>query len=411
MAEVKKIAMIYREVGTCGGIQRGASFQIGQFREWGYDPVVLTEADLGTDGERAMRLEKALREHRADLVIEHDAYDEAKLSADIAAAHRVHVPIVVFWHSVFSWMFASGNRKASDFAPLLRQCDAVIALSKTDETYFRMIGCRSLAIHYRDADLMQDFNRTVHPHRVVWMGRFVALKRPLDAIRIVERLRENVPDVELVVLGDGNPEDRAELECYLRDHPALRPAVRLEGYQKDVRPYLEKAGAGLVTSKFEGYCHAIVEMKMASIPVVSYAMPYLETLDKGTGAFQVPQGDVESAAAALAKLFQDPEECRRQGLAARASFEDLCAFDERGAYERLFSDLARPWAESTLTAVSPEMSVRVLDVLTDHAVTGFSAVSARVRRKTVERERGVPGFRGKIARLLFRIGRRLCGWR
>ena len=403
-----RIAMIYREIGTCGGIQRGASFQVGQFRAWGYEPVVLTEADLGTGEDRGARLEKALLGHRVDLVIEHDAYAEKKLSADIAAAHRVHVPIVVFWHSVFSWMFASGSRKAGDFAPLLRQCDAVIALSKTDEAYFRMIGCRSLAIHYRDADLMEGFSRTVHPHRIVWMGRFVALKMPLDAIRIVERLRADVPDAELVVLGDGKPEERAELERYLRDRPALRSAVRLEGFQKDVRPYLEEAGAGLVTSRFEGYCHAIVEMKMASLPVVSYAMPYLETLAEGTGAFQVPQGDVESAAAALAKLFRDPEECRRQGLAARKSFEDLCAFDERGAYGRLFADLARPRAESTLTDVAPEMSARVLDVLTDHAVMGFSAVSARMGRKTIERERGVPGLRGRIARLLLRIGRKLC---
>lgn len=400
--------MIYRAIGTCGGIQRGASFQIRQFREWGYEPVVLTEADLGTDGNRAERLEKALREHQVNLVIEHDAYDESKLSADIATAHRVHIPIVVFWHSVFSWMFATGNSRALTFSMLLRQSDAVIALSKMDEAYFRMVGCRSLAIHYRDTDLMDGFVRTAHPHRVVWMGRFVPLKRPLDAIRIVERLQTIVPDAELVMLGDGSPGEREELQRYLRDRPALRSAVHLEGYQENVRPYLEVAGAGLVTSRFEGYCHAIVEMKMASLPVVSYAMPYLETLDEGTGSLQVPQGDVESAAAALARLFQDPEECRLQGITARKAFADLCSFDERGAYERLFADLERPRAESTLTVVSPEMSARVLDVLMDHAVMGFSAVSARIRRKTEERERGVLGFRGKIARLLLKAGRRLC---
>lgn len=404
-----RIAMIYREVGTCGGIQRGASFQVGQFRTWEYEPVVLTEADLGTGEDRGARLERALREHRVDLVIEHDAYAEKKLSADIDAAHRAQVPIVVFWHSVFSWMLASGLSTADAFGPLFRRCDAVITLSRVDEAYFRLLGCRALAIHYRDADFMEGYARTSHPHRVVWMGRLVDLKRPLDAVKILERLRVNVPDAELVMLGDGEPDVQAVVDAYLGIRPALREAVRLEGFQQNVRPYLESSGAGLVTSKFEGYCHAIVEMKMASLPVVSYAMPYLETLDEGTGAFQVAQGDVEAAAAALTALFRNPEECRRQGAAARRSYERICAFDERGAYARLFADVVRPRAESTLTDVAPEMSVRVLDVLTDHAVMGFSAVSARVRRKTAERERGVPGLRGKIARLLLRMGRKLCG--
>ena len=44
---VHRIAMIYREVETCGGIQRGASFQANQFRGWGIEPVILSEADLG----------------------------------------------------------------------------------------------------------------------------------------------------------------------------------------------------------------------------------------------------------------------------------------------------------------------------------------------------------------------------
>ena len=59
--------MIYREIGTCGGIQRGASFQINQFEKWGYEPIVLTEHDLGAVDERQARLVEILRAVRAKI--------------------------------------------------------------------------------------------------------------------------------------------------------------------------------------------------------------------------------------------------------------------------------------------------------------------------------------------------------
>ena len=167
MKTVNRIAMIYREVGTCGGIQRGASFQVGQFKEWGYEPIVLTEADLGRGEGRSARLAAILRERNADVIIEHDAYSEDKLSADISAAKNVGVPIVVFWHSVFSWMIANGNSHVQAIFRLLRMADALITLSATDEAFFRMMGCRALAIPYCDADLMPGFVRRGHSHNVL----------------------------------------------------------------------------------------------------------------------------------------------------------------------------------------------------------------------------------------------------
>ena len=408
MKDVRKIAMIYREIGTCGGIQRGASFQVGQFREWGYEPIVLTEKELGRDEGRAARLAAILREQNADIVIEHDTYNKAKLSADIAAARDAGVPFVLFWHSVFSCLIASGFRKAADIYPLVREAAAVIALTKTDEAFFRLIGLRALAIPYCDADLMEGFTRRDYPHRVVWMGRFVPEKRVKDAVLIAKRLREKVSDAELVILGGGTPEEERELAAFIRANRLPKGAVTFAGYQKDVRPYLESAGAGLVTSEFEGFCHAIVEMKMASLPVVSYAMPYLETLKEGTGAVQVAQGDVEAAADRLAMLFSNPDETARHGARARRAYEELRAFDQRGAYERLFADLAEPDERSTLLAADLASAPRLFDILVRHGVTGLGALERRVERRLTG-SRDVPGIRGKIGRLLVKLGKRFCG--
>ena len=407
MKDVRRIAMIYREIGTCGGIQRGASFQVGQFQEWGYEPIVLTEKELGRDEGRAARLASILRERKADVVIEHDTYNKAKLSADIAAARDVGLPFVIFWHSVFSCLIASGFKKAADIYPLLKEADAMIALAPADEAFFRLIGLRALAIPYCDADLMVGFERTSHPHAVVWMGRFVPEKRVKDAVRVVKRLREKVPDARLVILGGGTPEEERELVRFIRASGLPKGAAEFAGYQKDVRPSLEAAGAGLVTSEFEGFCHAIVEMKMASLPVVSYALPGLPTLAEGSGAVQVAQGDVNAAADRLAELFQDSAECMRQGRLARQSYEKLRSFDQHAAYERLFADLAVPDDESALRTPDPSWGGLLFDVVVQHGVTGLDAFGRRLTKRLVGRE-DKPGLTGALGKFLVKLGRKLC---
>ncbi len=403
MNTIRRIAMIYREIGTLGGIPRDAELLDKLFRDWGYEPMTFAERDLGADDTRGPRLEKILRERKVDLVIEHDAYDVTKLSNDIAAAHAAGVRIVVFWHSVFSWMFAMGFPRAAKIFDIIRTADAVISLSPTDEAFFRLCGCRSLFIPSIDDDRMKGFVRQGNPHRVVWLGRLSGLKQPLDAVKIMERVRETVPDAELEILGDGDAPVKAEIKRYLSSRSALKAAIHFRGCVKDVDPFLKTSGVGLVTSRFEGFPHSIIEMKMAALPVVSYAMPYLVMLKCGTGAVQVPQGDVDAAASEIVRLFADEEECTRQGNLARSSYEKISAFDQRGAYERLFADLGKPDGESALLSIDPSAARNVMAVFAEHSVAGFLAIRERLSAGEARK-----GLIGSIGRFMVKVGRRLC---
>lgn len=387
MNTIRRIALVYREVGTLGGIQKTAALLESRLRKWGFEVEVFAECDLGTGTDRREKLGRILKERSFDLVIDNDTYVGDKLRADISAAREASVKIVAVWHSVFSWLVATGKPKYNrEILGILRQTDALITLSDTDAAFFRMIGCRAVAIPCCGTDIMDGFVRREYPHRVIWMGgRLNPWKGPKDAVQIFSKVRESVSDAELLMLGDGNPKERARLDrCLAAFSPSVRGAVRRLGFQANVRPYLEQAGVGLVTSKFEGFCHSLVEMKMASLPVVSYSMPYLPTLEEGTGVVVVPQGDVEAAAREIVALFKTSDSCARLGSCARQAYERLRSFDERGAYERLFAAVGDPSSGYGLEPVPREYAETVVTTLLDHSAMGCALAEGRGARQVRE---------------------------
>lgn len=140
----------------------------------------------------------------------------------------------------------------------------------------------------------------------------------------------------------------------------------MPGFVNDVIPFLSGADVFLCTTRYEGFCHAIVEAKTAALPIVGYAMAYLDTALPGTGYIAVPQGDVEAAAEAVCRLFSDRDERRRQGAAAgRADFERFLALDQKAMYREVFE---AAWAKvpNPVTISDPSLLPKILTVLLEH---------------------------------------------
>ena len=403
---IKTIALLYHGLGK-GGIERSASFQLPMFRRMGLRVVVFTDTEMpedeyanGGDFERvsladfvgdpvlhARELHREMRRRNVDLLIHHDAYIPDRLRMDVRAARTAGAAVVVFWNSVFTHFLIRPGRQfeAKALFDACREAMAMLTLTHTDEAFFRMFGLPAFAMPFSDPDLMKDFVRRQWPHRILWLGRLVELKQPVHALTILERVREKIPDAELILLGDGDAEIERGISDWLAAHPECARFVRREGFRKDVRPYLEEAGVGLVTSRFEGYCHSIVEIKMASMPVVAYSMPYLDTLKPGSGALVVPQGDVDAAAEAIVRLFEDPDELRRQGELARRSYDQLASVDEECNYRRFFK-----WLESgesgDAMSISPQYARSVAETFVEHL---HSALGIIGRSAQLEIDRAV----------------------
>lgn len=119
-----------------------------------------------------------------------------------------------------------------------------------------------------DTEKFRSLKRTPHPRfrpSLLWVGRFEDEKNPLVALEALTTLRESHKEAGLVLLGDGS------LKGFLEEKSkefGIEHWIEFPGWQ-DPLPFMGVADLLLVTSKYEGYCLAIIEALAAGIPVLS----------------------------------------------------------------------------------------------------------------------------------------------
>lgn len=134
------------------------------------------------------------------------------------------------------------------------------------------------------------------------------------------------PDTRLLMAGDGT--SRAALEDLSREL-ALEDAVTFLGHVQRARlPFLmARSDIMVLPSRWEGLPVSIIEAMAFGKPVVaSAAGGNPELVEDGVSGRIVPIGDVDSLAAALIDLVNDPAQRAAMGAAARRRF-DLGRFD------------------------------------------------------------------------------------
>lgn len=149
------------------------------------------------------------------------------------------------------------------------------------------------------------------PPRLVFTGRLVRTKRPMDALLAFEALQRSHPDATLDIIGDG----------YLRPGLAARAGngVTVHGFvseeQKD--HLLSRADLLLLPGTREGWGIVALEAAMRGVPAVAYNVPGLRdvVIDNVTGRLC----DTEPTALAreAAVLLESPDLIRTMGAAAR----------------------------------------------------------------------------------------------
>ena len=174
------------------------------------------------------------------------------------------------------------------------------------------------------------------------VGRLQPVKDHALLLRAFAKVRVQVPEAALVIVGDGPL--RAALEAQA-EQAGLSDAVRFMGDRHDVPRLLTGMEVFALTSTSEGYSVALLEACASSLPIVATDVGgNREIVRHGINGRLVPSGDTAAIATALIALLRGGEQAAAMGRAgyawaqAEASFRTM-AERYHGLYD-VSSDLS-----------------------------------------------------------------------
>jgi len=171
---------------------------------------------------------------------------------------------------------------------------------------------------------------------IVNIGSIGRLKNQAALLRIFEQL-ESSGDWQLLFVGDG-PERAALMASVSTSAAASR--IWLEGEQKNVAPYLNRAAIFAFTSLSEGFPNALAEAMAAGCACISYECPTgpSELIEHGVNGFLIEPGDETEYTRLLQRLVDDAELRARFSRNARESMARFDAAVVMGRLEEMIEE-------------------------------------------------------------------------
>lgn len=184
------------------------------------------------------------------------------------------IPLVVESHSICLRTIEDGNcwlrRKWNRYQYLraLSKAEALVALTEGDAAEWRKVHPHVVVIpnlvHLNDGAVS-----TLENKRVIFVGRFDYQKRPMELIRIWEKIYPLHPDWQLDIYGEG--EQRQELENKAR---SLGMNIVIHQPTEDIFACYRESSILVSTSLFEPFGLVIPEAMSCGLPVVAYDCSY-----------------------------------------------------------------------------------------------------------------------------------------
>ncbi len=184
--------------------------------------------------------------------------------------------------------------------------------------------------------------------RLFWMRSFHPIYNPLMAVRVLARVRTQVPEATLVMAGQDKGQE-AEVRA-LAQKLGLNGAVRFSGFLDMAGKVREASAADIFinTNSIDNMPVAVVEACALGLPVVSTDVGGVpDLLTDGETGLLVPDNDDRAMADGICRLLHEPALAARlsekgRELAARSSWELV-----RPQWEAVISEVSRDSRQQT----------------------------------------------------------------
>jgi glycosyltransferase involved in cell wall biosynthesis len=162
-------------------------------------------------------------------------------------------------------------------------------------------------------------------------------KAPVDFVKAASIVREEIPEVHFLQVGDGCL--RPAVEHAVKDS-GLSSCFHLAGWRRDIPELIHATDIVVLTSLWEGLPRAVLQAMAAGVPVIATAVDGTpEAVKDGVNGFTVAPHDVRALAEKVMFLLENPvqaHEMGKQGSVLAAEF-DICRMmtDQEALYREL----------------------------------------------------------------------------
>ena len=212
----------------------------------------------------------------------------------------------------------------------LRYFDHIAPLSKQLYEEVLKIGVRKTKISYiqngvdlKELDPYLSNKRKASPtdKKIIgFVGQMIPRKNIHDILDIFDDVQQDIPNIELQLLGDG--ESRSELELYSQK---LQSASKIKflGFRHDRLDFLKNFDLFVMTSKDEGIPRCLMEAMAIEVPVAAYDIQGVNQLLKhGETGFLTEYGNKKDMRECWIRLLTDIDLSSKISKNARQYIDD-----------------------------------------------------------------------------------------
>lgn len=351
----KKVVGIFYHRYHNGGVERVISLHIPLFLSLGYRVVLFTEQSC-PEKEYALPPEvirvivpNSYTQGRAKVflaamqtygvtVLCHHACLSPLLLFDLLLCHAAGISCILICHGPMLTSMAIGANFPFNPPMVSMLAHTVCTLSSTEAYFYQQCGVNAcylpppvVALPDEPTDISpSSSNRPV----VIWIGRLSEDKNYKEALQIFKIICEQQHNILCYIVGSEDNKEHKYVQNFINRNKLQDNIIHIP-YTQYINQYYKSSTIHLLTSSFESFSMVIAEGKMHALPLVTYALPWLELLKENKGYISVQPHDVKGAADAILTILNDEQLQQRLSHEALESIQPFLDYNLAGAWKEL----------------------------------------------------------------------------